>query len=297
MIPRVNDPRRYSGRGEALDVEGPLGTPVAGTAGAQDDINRYRGMAWAPPHPNAVQIDQARSNETRSIQGGALGMLRARAEGGETPAQAMARAQTAGAVAGIHSGAASIKGGAAARAAAARGATATAARVGAQGAQDVQALRAREMANAAGQYMGGASAQRGQDLGLAASQAQLEAQHRAAQDQREQAYEQAAFDVGNADNLGRLGADAQDTRAASAAYHQAAQNGAADRAWTGQLVSTGVGGITGGVTAYGMGQGPDLPAPGQGPRNVNDVVNGYGDLSLPQYVPSGDPNDMWRKKP
>lgn len=286
MTPRINDPRRYSGRGEARDAEGLAGEAVPGTAGAQDDINRYRGAAWNPTHQNAVQIDQTRSNEARALGGGALGMLRARAEGAETPAQRLAREQTQGAVAGVQSGAASIKGGAGARAAAARGAMGSAQRVAAMGTQDMQALRAREMADAAGQYFGGASAQRGQDLTLAGDQARLEAAHRAAQDQREQYYEQAAFDVGNADNLGRLGASAQDVNAASAAYKQGIQGAAASREFGDRMVGTVVGGVVGGATAYGMtrptapgappGAPPAQPRPGLRPDDDLDPYGGIG---------------------
>ena len=70
-------------------------------------------------------------------------------------------------------------------AAAARGATAGGARLQAQGDLDTQALRAREMADAAGQYFGAATGQRGADLGLATSQASLNQGQRSANDQRE----------------------------------------------------------------------------------------------------------------
>jgi hypothetical protein len=276
------DPRRYGGRSEAVDEQG---NPIPGTSPAQAAIDRYRGMAWDPVHKSAVSLDQTRSNEARAIGGGALDMLRARAMGAETPAQRLAQQQTQGAVQGIYSGAASIKGGAGARAAAARGAMGTASDVAARGAQDVQALRAREMADAAGQYMGASTAQRGQDLDIAGRNAQLEAEHRAAQDQREQFYEQKGFDAGNQDNMGKLGASAQDAQASSQSIRQDMQNQQRNNEFTGRMLGTGVSTAVGGVTAYGMAR------PGGQPETDPYKLPGFGSPGpAPDYNGTAQPD-------
>jgi hypothetical protein len=216
---------------------------------AQGDIERYRRMA---NNGNTVApvIDQSRSSETRGLSMDALSMLRQRAEGAQTPADLLAQRQTAGAVAGIQSGAASIRGGAGARAAAARGAIATGARVGAQGAQDAAAMHARGQADAASQLFGASSAQRGQDLGAAAAQAKLEADQRAASDQRKLHYDQAGWNTGNAVNDATLGRSAQESTAMATAAKQNVAEGANSRANTNTVVSTGTGGVAGGVNAY-----------------------------------------------
>lgn len=143
-------------RGDSLDANG---RAIAGTNGMAQDVDRYRAMGAG--HQVAPQIDRAASNETRGYGMGALGLLRARAEGAATPAQTMSRQQTAGAVNAVQSGAASIKGGAGARAAAARSAGFAGARIQAQGDQDTAALAAREQAEGANAYFGAANTQRG----------------------------------------------------------------------------------------------------------------------------------------
>ncbi len=237
----------WGGQGNDIDYQG---QEIAGTSGATRDVNRYRDIAGHPLYTSGPQIDQFDSDNSRGLQMNALGMLQSRAQGGMTPAQALASRQTQGAVAGVQSTAASIKGGAMARAAAARGAQNTGSRVFAQGQQDQAALQAREMADASGQYFGAAQGQRAQDLGVAASQAQLDAQQRAAADQREGFYEDQAQNTKNAELSHKLGRNEADASAANAAKAQsiAESKAAADRANT--AVSAGIGGFKGGVQAY-----------------------------------------------
>ena len=256
------DARAWGGYGPSTDANG---RDIPGTSGGDKDYARFGRMANEGQY-GAVQIDQGASNETRGIQGGAIGMLRARAGGAETPADVLARQQTAGAVAGIQSGAASIKGGAGTRAAAARGAIATGARVQATGDQDAAALHARGIADAAGQYFGAATSQRGQDLGIATAQSQLEAQQRAANDQHKLHYDQAAFNVGNAQNSATLGVSGQDQAAENAARTQQRAADAVTRQQVQTGVSGGVGAVTGAVGAY---NNTTAPAPTPKPYDPN----------------------------
>jgi len=219
-----------------------------------EDAARFGKMA-DPRFTTGPQIDMARPDESRGLSMDALGMLRRRADGGEvSPAQQMQAQQTAGAVSGIQSGAASIKGGAMARAAAARGAQATGARVAAQGTQDGAALRAREMADASSQYFGAAQGQRGRDLGLATSQADLEAKQRAANEQRDQFYKGLEFDQKKTtvdDALGRTAAEsAAENSSRTAGLNES--NAAFGRAT--QVASGTLGAVNGGVSAYNASQ-------------------------------------------
>jgi hypothetical protein len=221
-----------------------------GTNAAAEDVARYRDMGQNPLFANGPAIDRSASDQSGSLQTGALGLLRQRAVGGMTPAQQLAQQQTQGAVNGLSSAAASIKGGAMARAAAARGAVSQGARVGAMGAQDQQALRAREMADAANQYFGGASAQRGQELGLASSQAQLDAAQRGANDQREGFYEGRGFGVQSSDLSAKLNRSAADDAAANASRANALAQAQQDRERAQSYISAGLGAAQGAAGAY-----------------------------------------------
>lgn len=213
--------------GDSIDPA--TGKPIPGTNGMAADRDRYRGMGDNPEHPTGPQIDRTVSNESRDLSMGSLGMLRDRAMGGSTPAQEQARAQTAGAVNGLQSGAATIQGGASARAGASRMAQRIGANVQAQGDQDREALRAREMADAAGQYFGGAQSQRSRDLGQATSQAGLDVGQRAANDQREGFYEGMAQDTQNANLNHQLGRNEADVAATAASNNNNAARDAASR--------------------------------------------------------------------
>lgn len=217
--------------------------------GATDDMGRYRGMGAAPVYATGPAIDQARSNQVRGMQLGSLQDIERRAGGMTTQAQMLQQQQTQGAMHGAMSNAASIKGGAMARAAAARGAQNQVAQIQAQGNQDQMALRAREMADAAGIYGKATADLRGQDLGVANSQAGLNVGQAAQNDQREKFYEDMRFDVGQAATNAGLGKGAQDS-AATTANIRANQQADADARETGMKYgSTVVGGVMGGIQA------------------------------------------------
>ncbi len=243
---RTFEAGRWGNQGN--DVDG-LGNDVTqtiggdGTSGADIDADRYRNMGQNPVNMSAPRIDQSRTNQSREIGMGSLGMLRNRAEGGITPAQQLAQQQVTGAVNAIQSGAASIKGGAMARAAAGRNAQFAGAQTQAMGNQDVQALRAREMAEGASQLFGASTAQRAADLNLASEQSRMEAAHRAAADQREGFYEGLNIDTKKAELDHMLGRTAADQAALNA---QNATNNAAD-ATSRQQADRAASGITGAI--------------------------------------------------
>jgi len=245
---------------------------------AQADVKRSRDMATAPV-PGAPVIDATRSNETRGVGMDALSMLRARAEGADTPADIQARQQTIGAVQGVYSGAASVRGGAGARAAASRGAIATGARVQAQGNQDAAALHARGIADATAGYLGASTAQRGADLTLAGNQADLEAGQRDADLQRQQYYEQLALQRKGITADSELNRTAGDSAANAAATQSAQAQEAAKRASDNQNKATAAGAFSG---AMGGAQANTAPAP---KPSQAQPVSGTGGYGTPDYKP------------
>ncbi len=240
----------YGNRGDDI---GPDGKPIAGTSGAARDSNRFQGMA-APLYSEGPGINRSQSDEARLYGDDARELFRDRAMGGVTPAQQLAQRQTQGAVNAVQSGAASIKGGAMARAAAARGATATGAQLQAQGNLSQSALAAREQADATNQYFGASTAQRGADLGLATDQAKLNSDQRSANDQRDDAYEGLSFDTQKAALNSKLGRTAADVAADAQARSQATARDATTNARQERTIGAVTGAVTGAAQAYGKTQ-------------------------------------------
>lgn len=182
---RTFDTKAWGGRGE--DVDG-NGNPIAGTSGADRDIDRFRNMQ-DPLHQGGPVIDQTRGNEARGIGMGALDLLRGTAEGSRPSAAEQLGTEQGAAAQNAQFGiAASVRGGAAARAGAARGAVANAGTIGQQTLASNEAARANEMAGARGAYFGAASGMRGNDLGVATEQGNLDYGQRAANDARDAFY-------------------------------------------------------------------------------------------------------------
>jgi hypothetical protein len=231
--------------------------------GAQIASNRYRALG-GNGYGSGPAIDQTQSGETRELSMGSLGMLGARAGGAETPADLLAKEQTFGASNAIQSAAASIKGGAGARAAAGRGAVAASAAARATGDQDAAALHARGIADAAGQYVGAAGAQRTLDISAATEQARLNAAQRAADEQKQQHFEQLGLDTKKAE----LGNQTEGLNAAlatsNASRAQDAKNSAVTAGNARDIASAATGMISGATQAYaktqpGSGSAPAAP--------------------------------------
>ena len=220
------------------------------------DVKYYDQTSKNPLYGSGPVIDQTASGESRNLSMDALGMLRDRATGGVTPAQTLQAAQTAGAVNAVQSGAASIKGGAQARAAASMGAAGTAQRVQASGNADQAALAAREQADAQTQYFGDSSAQRGRDLGLATSQAQLDAGQRTANEQHEETYQNLKFGQQSGMVQDKLGLSAEQQAAMNASRQTTLNENATATQNAKTVGSAVVGGVNGAATAFGNTQQP-----------------------------------------
>jgi hypothetical protein len=191
------DTQRWGGsRGDVVN-----GWIQPGTSGADKDVNRYRGLGEAAAQQTGPVIDQAASNETREMYLGSLAGLNRTARGLDSRAMDLGAQQSIDAANAQRGMAASVRGGPMARAAASRMAERSAARTGADIMNMARAGQAQEMSNARHQLVQGSTQLRGQDLGLSTSQAQLEAQQRALNEQQQQAYERMGWDTRNADMM------------------------------------------------------------------------------------------------
>lgn len=191
----VSDPYRWGG--SAGQAEG--GFIVPGTSGADVDITRYRGMGETAYGTAGPAIDRTRTNESRGLVMGSLSHLQGVAGGRNSEALRLGQEQARQVALGQQSNAASVRGGAMARAAASRTAGRNIARSNAEIANYARAGQAEEMAHARPLLMGGLSGLRGQDLGLATSQADFEAKQRALNEQQQQAYERMGWETRNTD--------------------------------------------------------------------------------------------------
>ena len=212
----------FGGYGDALD---PNGNPINGTSAADQDVERYRKMgAAAQP---AAQLDQTQANESRGLQMGALGLLRQQSDG-SAPSSAAILSQRANqnaiAQAGqIVAGAKSAGGGIAAL----RGAGNAAGNSMLAGNAANADARAGEISRGQSAYASSAGALNAGDIGAATTDAQLEAQQHALDQQRRQGFERMAWNTRNAQLLGQEQGHRQfiDQGAANEAASAAEKNG------------------------------------------------------------------------
>ena len=265
------DARQWGGRGRSIGADG---KPIAGTSAGEEDVNRYRGMA-KPAHGTPI-IDQTQSNETKAVQDRALGYLRGAATGEISRARTLGEVASRDALAGLRSTAANVRGGALARAAAARAANQGAGSVAARHRLATEAAAAAEQAQARGQYAGALVSARDQEFGLASSQAGLSLGQRSADDQREQFYEGLGWDTANTQLQSGLGISAAD-QAAAASARSAASADADRRAQQQQdMYTTVFGGGTG--LAHGAAKVPG-PKPPPDPYSDKRAKTNVGSLA------------------
>lgn len=236
----------WGGRGNDML---PDGSRVPGTDGASLDAKRYREMAGQ--RQDAPVIDQMHADEARGYGTDAI-MELAKTAAGTTPSQAvlLGRQGTQSAINAQTSMANSVRGGAGARAAAGRAAQMNQASIGSTGRLQEQATRAGEMAGARGALMDATTKQRGQDIAVATDQAKLEAQQRAANNQREQYYERLGWETKNAQLGYDLGRTAAEQGAANANAAQGLKEDQASWDRGKDAVGAGTGAVQGGIAAY-----------------------------------------------
>ncbi len=216
------------------------------------DIQRARQLA-GEGQLGGPEIDQRQSNQSRGIQMGALGVMRDAAEGRQTRTDTLGRELSNQENNSTRSMAASVRGGAMARAAASRAGAAQIGQDTGRANQQIAAQRAANMASARGQYGEALGGMRSDDLAQASSQANLNVGQRNANHSREQFQERMAFDIANAANDDMLGKSAAD-RAASNADRANGNRSEADKsAGFTQGANIVVGGVNGGIQAGTLG--------------------------------------------
>jgi len=175
------------------------GTPSAawgeGENPYQDDVDRYRKLGW--DKQPAVTLNQGQADQSRGMQMGALGLMRAQANG-SAPSSAGILANRANETAAMNATRA-------ATATKSAGAGIVAAGAAADAATGSRGVLAQNAANA-GQRLGeissgqtglasGAVGAQGQDTSAATINAQFEARQRALNERKQQGYERMAFDT------------------------------------------------------------------------------------------------------
>jgi hypothetical protein len=163
------------------------------------DVDRYRGLGEAATRTAPVVVNNGAAGQSRGLQMGALGLLRRQADG-SAPSAAQIMSQRANQDAGraAASQVASARGPGASIAAFGGANAAATGQAMAANAQNAGA-RAGEISRGQGAYASGAGAIRGQDIGMATTNAQLDAENRKLSEQQQQHYERQAFNVRNAE--------------------------------------------------------------------------------------------------
>ncbi len=189
------------------------------------DVERYRARG-AQTQP-AIKLDQAHADQAREMQMGSLGHLERQANG-SAPSSAAILSQRANEGAAQSMAAAGMRRGGpgAAIAGMNAGSQAASGQALAANAQNAN-MRAAEVSRGQGAFAAGAAGAQGQDIQAATANAQLTAQQRALDEQRQQANERLGWDtrhaqLGNRATYDRLGQTAaQNQRNATNAEDQA----------------------------------------------------------------------------
>lgn len=271
-----------------------LGTKVAGGVqgyerfgnGTWDDaVNGYRANGAQLQGRAAPTLDTTQTAESRGLQMGSLGMLRAQADG-SAPSSSAILSQRANQDATMQAGSAvaGVKGGPGAHIAALRGAGATAAGQAMASNVNVANQRAGEISRGQGQYAGGANDLRGQDINAATLDAQLVAQQRALNEKGQQHAEGLAYNTRGVQQRTGMTAQQQQNDDVAAlkqirAGEKARQLG--DIATGGSLF---LGAVTGGMGAAGAlsksKAAKPAPAPAPVPGHARDVSDSDMDTKM-----------------
>ncbi len=224
--------------------------PGSGLESWDVDVDRARRLGAESHGRLAPQVNQTDTGESRGLQMGALGMLRAQAEG-SAPSSSAIMAQRANqnaiGVAGHQVTAARSPGGAIAAQRMASDAAGNSMLAG-NAANANQRLS--ELSHGAGAYASGAGQVQNQDVQTAAVDADLEAQQRAANEARQQGYERRGWNTRNQESqthdrwqalnegdVRRMGQERDAQNAADAAQNQ-------------EYIGTGSAVATGGISGY-----------------------------------------------
>lgn len=170
------------------------------TSAYDADVARNRAMGAESMNRAPVALDQSQANESRGLQMGALGMLRAQAEG-SAPSSAQILSQRANQNAAFAASRAAASGRTAAGGLSAFNQASPMAANQALAANTANAnARAGEIAHAQDVYASGAQHVQNQDIGAATTNAQLVAQQRALNEARQRGFERRGWNVRNTES-------------------------------------------------------------------------------------------------
>lgn len=209
------------------------------------DIARYRHLGQPTQAP--IALDQRNADESRGLQMGALGMMRAQADG-SAPSSAGILANRANEDAVRNAGFASTS---ARSTGAGIVAARTAGEASARGALAANThnadARMGEISRGQGAYASGAIGAQGQDTGAATANAQLVARQHALDESRQQGFERMAFDTKHAQmqNLGEANRQIRGNVSAQREIDAAAEQEARDAPR--RAITRPIGMITGGM--------------------------------------------------
>lgn len=195
---QTQDPQGWGELGYRTDENG---RAIEGTSGADVDASRYRDLGAR--REASIALDQRQANQARGQQTDALALQRDAARGG-APSRAAELGKLATTQGSQQAAAAQVGRGLGGSLRATRAAVGGQGQAGGSAAMQAGDMRAQEMAANRQGYMGGASGMRRQDIGAATANAKLEAQQRALEEQRQQAYEKMAWDTQNAQMFGQI---------------------------------------------------------------------------------------------
>lgn len=224
---------------------------VSGDTSAYDaDVERARQRGAAGQARTAVQLDQTQANESRGLEMGALGMLRAQADGSAPSSSAILSQR-------VNQNAV---GNAAQQVTATRGAGARVAAFGAAGQQAGRSMlagnaanadvRAGEISHGQGAYTGATGAVNAQDIGAATTNAGYEAQQRQMNEQRQQEYERRAWNTRNTESQAEDRYQRNTNQAMQLNEARDIARQGQKSAESGQTVNLVNGALTGGLSAY-----------------------------------------------
>ncbi len=278
----VIDRRKWGGIGGVYDPA--TNRYTHGTPVADADIARYRAMG--AQKQAAVALDQADADRARGIQMGSLARLQDAAAGG-APSAAAIKGQMATSNA-VRSGTMSAGGARSpgAAVAAMRGGIAGSGAQMAHGSGTAIDARVGEMGEARGQYMGGTLGLRGQDIQAATTNAQLEAQQRAQDAQRQLFYERLGYETKNQVLGGELGRTAAEQAAANANRSQNLAERQADFETLKAIGSMSLGAAQGGLNAYAQAQAAPQQQPAPSPERQQFLRDVEQSDARVKYIPS-----------
>ena len=243
---RRNDGSSYAGY-DTITSYWPNGEVThEGLGGAEDNVARLQGRGDERQKRGAWQVANQETAGSRQNQLNAMALL-GDAANGSAPSQAenLQRNMVDQSINAQAAAANSMRGGPTAQGSAARRAAFQGAATMQQGGNDIAALRAKEMAEARGQFFGATTAGRGQDIQMAQAQADAEARQRALNDQAEQFYEGTAHDVRKTQVNANLGFQSEANNSAATDRKLRNQENQADWEKTKDIAGIGLGGVTG----------------------------------------------------